>query len=161
MKTISSIFDSCSEARSAVSALEEVGIDRDEISLISWEGETENFGTVVAAGVGAFWGSVGGLLAGLGIFADVGVVSIVGSGVLAATLVGAAAGGVAGSRIGSLSRAVNDGIGAHPSGEGVTLVTARVDDAHVDAAQTILKQHPHLDTAAPSTSIRRKQLERA
>ena len=97
MKTISAIFDSCSEARSAVSALEEAGIDRDEINLISWEGETENFGTVVAAGVGAFWGSIGGLLAGLGIFADVGVVSIVGAGVLVTALVGAAAGGVAGN----------------------------------------------------------------
>lgn len=153
LKKISAIFDSCSEARRAVSALEQVGVDRHEINLISWEGEVKNFGSVRAAGVGAFWGSVGGLLGGLGIFADVGVVPIVGAGVLATMLVGAVAGGVAGGRIGSLSQ-------ANPSSEGVTLVTASVDDDHLDAAQIILKQHRHPDTAG-STNTQKQQLKRA
>ena len=84
-----------------------------------------------------------------GAFAIPGIGPVVGAGWLAATLLGAAAGGAAGGLIGSLTEAGIEEDDAHVYAEGVrrggTLVTARVDDEHADAAAAILSQSGSID----------------
>ena len=161
MKTITGLFSTHHEARTAVAALEQAGIPSDDISLISPNGEYDDGeGAATGAGIGAAVGGVGGLLAGLGSFAVPGIGPVVGAGWLVATIVGAAAGGVAGGLIGTLVNAGVDESDAHVYAEGVkrggTLVTARVEDSEIDAAQAILDDNRRIDTAA-----RRREYEEA
>jgi hypothetical protein len=161
MKTITRLFNSHDEASRAVYALEDAGIPSDDISMISQrsgdndvsnDNVSNEDGMAEGAGVGAAVGGVGGLLAGLGAFAIPGIGPVVGAGWLATTLLGAAAGGVAGGLIGSLTEAGVDERDAHLYAEslkrGSTLVTARVDETQLDAAQAILDQHRPIDIAA-------------
>ena len=108
-------------------------------------------------GIGSAVGGIGGLLAGLGAFGIPGIGPVVGAGWLATTVLGAAAGGVAGGLIGALTEAGVEERHAHVYAEhlrrGGALVTARVEDAEVDAAAAILGQSGSVDVedAAPTT----------
>ena len=148
MRIITGLFDTRVQADRAVSALEDADIPNADISIVGPSGDDES-GAAEGAGIGAAVGGVGGLLAGLGAFAIPGIGPVVGAGWLAATLIGAAAGGVAGGLIGSLTDAGVDERDAHVYAEGIrrggTLVTARVDDAHIDAATAILGQAGPVD----------------
>ena len=150
MRTVTGLFDTREQADRAVEALEDAEIPGADISLVA-PGEEEASGTTAGAGIGAAVGGAGGLLAGLGAFAIPGVGPFIGAGWLAATLIGAAAGGVAGGLLGSLTDAGVDERDAHVYAEGMrrggTLVTARVDDAHVDAAAAIFGQSGSVDIA--------------
>ena len=160
MRTVSGLFDTHDEARRAVHALEDAGIPSDDISVVSRHGDATADGGLAAegAGVGAAVGGVSGLLAGLGAFSIAGIGPVVGAGWLATTLLGAAAGGVAGGMIGSLTAAGVDAADARIYAEGLrrggALVTARVEETKVPAARSILTQHNAIDTAA-----RRKEYE--
>src|SRR5476649_2973897 len=114
-KTVSALFDTYSEASSAVNALEASGVPHSDISIVAnnsenWHKESNaGTGAGAGAGAGAAVGGVGGLLTGLGIMAIPGVGPVVAAGWLVATAVGAVAGaavgGAAGGLVGSLTRA--------------------------------------------------------
>src|SRR5450432_3844592 len=161
-KTVSALFDTYSEASSAVSALETAGIPHSDISIVAnnsenWHSESNaGTGAGAGAGAGAAVGGVGGLLTGLGIMAIPGVGPVVAAGWLVATAVGAVAGaavgGAAGGLVGSLTK---EGVPDHDANlyaEGVrrggALVTARVDDAKAAQAQSILQSHKYVDLNA-------------
>jgi hypothetical protein len=163
MRTITGLFDSYSDAQSAVSRLESSGIAADDISIVSNNGDgrytdesnaAEGAGT--GAGIGALVGGAGGLLAGLGLMAIPGVGPVVAAGWLASTAVGAVAGAAVGGATGGLIGALTDeGVpesDAHVYAEGVrrggTLVTARVDDARYAEAEGILKGGSWVDPTA-------------
>lgn len=162
MKTVTGLFDSYEDARSAVSQLESSGVPADDISIVSNNGDgrydesnaAEGAGT--GAGLGALAGGTGGLLAGLGMLAIPGVGPVVAAGWLAATAVGAVAGAAVGGAAGGIIGAMTDNgvpeADAHVYAEGVrrggTLVTARVDDARAPAAESLLKGFRPVDPTA-------------
>ncbi|MGI6246566.1 MAG: general stress protein [Pseudochelatococcus sp.] len=161
MPTITGLFDTYDDARRAVADLEAAGVDSGDISIISHDeradaGNLAAEGAGTGAGLGAVAGGAGGLLAGLGLVAIPGVGPVVAAGWLVATLSGAAAGAVAGGVAGGLIGALTEsGI---PEGEaefyaegvrrGGTIVVARVNEAHVDAATVILSQSNAVDPQA-------------
>jgi hypothetical protein len=166
MTTVTGLFDSYADAENAVSQLRSLGIDHDDISVVSNNSDSrhkidgddndvaEDAGK--GAGIGAVLGSTGGLLTGLGIMAIPGVGPVVAAGWLAATLAGAATGavvgGAAGGLIGALTDAGLDEGDAHVYAEGVrrggTLVTARVPAPLVGPAEDILAKSPRVDITA-------------
>jgi hypothetical protein len=165
MRTITGLFDSHEQAETALRALEDAGVARDDISIVANnadshhgadEGDNVVEGAGAGAGVGAVVGGTGGLLAGLGMLAIPGVGPVVAGGWLVATavgaLTGAAVGGAAGGIVGALTDAGVDERDAHVYAEGVrrggTLVTARVDDSRADAAAAILRDSSWVDIAA-------------
>ncbi|SDA98702.1 general stress protein [Sinorhizobium sp. NFACC03] len=160
MKTVSGLFDDYSDARAAVSALEDRGVPSDDISIVSNNvgdryskdsNAAEGAGT--GAGLGAAVGGIGGLLTGLGVMAIPGVGPVVAAGWLAATAAGAAAGAVAGGAAGGLIGAMTEsGVPeehAHVYAEGVrrggAVVTARVDESLYADAQAILRRGSWVD----------------
>lgn len=135
-RTITRLFDSHTQAIAAVEALEQGGIDKDRISLVSnnadnWHdghkhpggspagrgplgdanGDGEN-DVADGAGKGAMSGGVlggaGGLLAGLGMLAIPGLGPVVAAGWLASTAVGAAIGAAVGGATGGLLGALKE-----------------------------------------------------
>ncbi|WP_421762211.1 general stress protein [Devosia sp.] len=159
MRTVTGLFDNRDDAHHAVSALKDAGIASDDISIVFNHPEdaeddvAEGAGT--GAGIGAAVGGAGGLLAGLGMLAIPGIGPVVAGGWLLSTVVGAAAGaavgGATGGLIGALTSAGVEEHEAHVYAEGVrrggTLVTARVDDSLVDAANAILKDSRSVDVS--------------
>jgi len=129
--TISRLYNTYADAREAVRNLEAAGVAHGDINIIASNADdwyspdrktTETFpdrdldgkddraeAAGAGAGVGAAVGGTAGLLAGLGMMAIPGVGPVVAAGWLASTLLGAAAGGVAGSwgpspRLGAASK---------------------------------------------------------
>lgn len=134
-RTVTRLFDSHTEALSAVSELERAGVDHDKISLVSnnadnWHeghkhpgghsaggplgdrnGDGENDvadGAGKGATTGGLLGGAGGLLAGLGMLAIPGLGPVVAAGWLASTAVGAAVGAAAGGATGGLLGALKE-----------------------------------------------------
>jgi hypothetical protein len=167
-KTISALYDTYSEASSAVSALEAAGVPHRDISIVAnnsenWHKESNaGTGAGAGAGAGAAVGGVGGLLTGLGIMAIPGVGPVVAAGWLVATAVGAVAGaavgGAAGGLVGSLTNSGVPERDANVYAEGVrrggTLVTAKVDDARANEAQAVLQRHKNVDINARGEAYR-------
>ena len=97
--TVSQLFDTYSQATSAVHDLEAKGIRSSDISLIANSSDTpDEFRTTGAeagigggAAIGGIAGGGAGLLAGLGLLAIPGIGPVVAAGWLAATAIGAAA----------------------------------------------------------------------
>lgn len=161
MRTISGLFDTRDQAHTAVSSLKDAGVRSDDISIVAsnadgsydTEGDDVAEGAGTGAGIGAAVGGAGGLLTGLGLLAIPGVGPVVAGGWLLSTVVGAAAGAVVGGATGGLIGALTDaGVDerdAHVYAEGVrrggVLVTARVDEGQVDAAQAILRSADGVD----------------
>ncbi len=160
MRTITKVYDSHTQARDAVTALEEAGIPSSEISLLANKSVSERYddvdeasSTATGAGVGAVVGGGAGLLAGLGLLAIPGVGPIVAAGWLAATAAGAVAGGAAGGIVGAL---VDSGVPedhAHVYSEAVrrggTLVSVRIDDAQAGRVTSILESHQPVRSGPP------------
>ena len=149
MRTVSALFDTYDEVAAAVDGLADMGVPSSEIAVVS---QSRDARTKISegAGLGVAIGGVGGLLAGLGIFAVPGLGSVLGVGWLIPILIGAAAGGVAGGIIGSLANAGIDERDAHVYAEGVrrggTLVVARVHDDEASRANAILLRCGAIDT---------------
>ncbi|MDP9839931.1 hypothetical protein J2T09_004711 [Neorhizobium huautlense] len=165
MRTISGLYDSYDDARSAVKALEDAGVPSDHISIISnkdgkedIEGQGNNAaeGAGTGAGVGAVAGGAGGLLTGLGMMAIPGVGPVVAAGWLAATAVGAVAGAVAGGAVGGIVGAmIESGVkeeDAHVYAEGIrrggSVVVVKVEDDKVAASEAILRSSRSVDLTA-------------
>ncbi len=156
MQTITKVYDSHTQARDAVKALEEAGIASSQISLLANKSVSEKYddvdkasSTATGAGIGAVVGGSAGLLAGLGLLAIPGVGPIVAAGWLAATAAGALTGSAAGGIVGAL---VDSGVPedhAHVYSEAVrrggTLVSVRADGAEVETVSAILDSHQPID----------------
>ncbi len=173
-QTITALFDTFDEARTAVSDLEAAGVPHSDISLVAnnAHGDHDHMAAAVGdeaahdarkgAGIGATVGGVGGLLTGLGFMAIPGVGPVVAAGWLVATAVGALSGavvgGAAGGVVGALTKAGVDEEDAHVYAEGVrrggTLVTARVDDSLAPAARAALDQKRTVNLAARRDAYR-------
>jgi hypothetical protein len=160
-QTITALYDTYNAASSAVNSLEAAGIPHSDISIVASNADDSHSTNAAAdagigAGVGAAVGGAGGLLTGLGMMAIPGVGPVVAAAWLVATaagaVVGAAAGGATGGIIGSMTSSGVSGNDAHVYAEGVrrggTLVTARVDDTQVPAANAILSQSGSVDIAS-------------
>ena len=174
-KTITRLFDDYADATAALGELERLGVPHDAISIVASnaDGAHGDAGTSiddvndhgdVSRGVstGAALGGVGGLLAGLGLLAIPGLGPIVAAGWLASTAVGAgigAAGGAAtGTIVGALKEAGHSDEEAHVYSEGVrrggTLLSARVDDSLVGAAEDALDRNRSVDYATRGAAYR-------
>jgi stress response protein YsnF len=167
-RTVVALFDEIQHAHNAVRDLTQMGIPRENISIVSndaegtYQQQLERGGTAregsardtmedagKGAGAGAVIGGLGGLVVGLGALAIPGIGPIVAAGPLATTLAGAGIGAAAGGLVGALT---NLGVPEEQAGhyaEGVrrggTLVTAEVDDRHVDRAVEIMNRHNPVD----------------
>ena len=178
MKTVTGLFTTYERASIAVTDLKAAGIPAEEISILanspshidatadylSGDESTAHIVGDAEAGVaaGAVIGGAGGLLAGLGILAIPGIGPIIAGGWLVATAIGAATGAIfglaAGGIVGALTEAGVPEPDAHAYAEGVrrggSLVSARVDAAHVAVAEAILHHSDGVDI-----SHRRREYE--
>lgn len=153
MTTVTRVYDTYSDARDAVNALEAAGVDADAISLVSNQTDADSGatgdGAAAGAGAGAAIGGGAGLLAGLGVMAIPGLGPVVAAGWLAATAAGAVAGAVTGAAAGGLIGALNEtGMSVEEAGayaEGVrrggALVSVRVDETQKSRVLDILDSH--------------------
>jgi hypothetical protein len=161
MQTITGLFDTYEHARQAVHALSEAGIRRADISLVSRTADdvaSDDIGEGATAGaeIGAGLGAAGGLLAGLGIVAIPGLGPVVAGGWLFATAVGAMAGASVGAATGGLVGALTHAgipetdarVMAESVRRGGAIVSARVDEAHAEAAAAILRHAEGADIAS-------------
>jgi len=161
-KTVTALYDTYSEAASAVSALEAAGVPHSDISIVAnnsdnWhrDARASNAAEDATGGAeaGAIVGGLGGLLTGLGVMAIPGVGPVVAAGWLVATAVGAVAGaavgGATGGIIGSLTTAGVPEADANVYAEGVrrggALVTVRVDDVRETEVRSILLRQRAVD----------------
>jgi hypothetical protein len=180
-KTITRLFDNFADAEHAVIELEQAGVPRDDIALVAHEAnarphaaadvrEPRSFSTGEAAardasigvGAGGAIGAAGGALAGLGLIAVPGLGPVVAAGWLAALAVGAVAGGVVGGAAGGLVGALtNAGVSeeeAHVYAEAVrrggTLVSAKVADDKLAAAEAALRTATYVNVAQRGAQYR-------
>ncbi|MGZ3339490.1 MAG: hypothetical protein ACXWLB_09050 [Reyranella sp.] len=167
MKTVSSVYDTYSQARNAVTALEAAGVPTSEVSLVAnkyvsakYDDVAEVSAPAAGAGIGGALGGGAGLLAGLGLLAIPGLGPVVAAGWLAATAVGAAAGAAAGGLVGALAGAGMSNDEAHIYSESVrrggTLVSARVKDEDASRTQAILNRFGPIDPALRGAEYRKE-----
>jgi stress response protein YsnF len=156
-RTVTAMFDTYADAKTAVTRLEAAGVPHDTISIVSndaahkqyHDGDDAGTGAGTGASIGTLLGGGAGLLAGLGLLAIPGVGPVVAAGWLASTLVGAGVGAgigaATGGLVGSLTDAGVDEADAHAYAEGVkrggTLVTVRADDTTTKRVADILDDH--------------------
>ena len=171
-KTVVGIFDSMTEAESAVRALESAGISRDDVSVVAnkntaGSAETVGSGTPTTVttsnvatdvGIGAALGGVGGLLLSFAGLAIPGIGPILAAGPIIAALGGAGIGAVAGGIIGALTEAGVPEDEAHYYAEGVrrgqVLVTVRTDETRADQARQILDSNGAVDVEGRASEWR-------
>ncbi|MBE3578188.1 MAG: hypothetical protein IMX00_10930 [Limnochordales bacterium] len=158
MPSVVGLFSSRDQAEKAVKALKEKGITEKEISLVAKEEtlqggqrqgkrdvEAGDMGTGQDLTSGATWGGtlggLAGLLASAGALAIPGIGPLVAAGPIAATLGGAAAGGLAGSLIdwgigGEAGKKYEEGVK-----RGEILAAVKADQAKVETAAAIMRQN--------------------
>ncbi|MGH8563989.1 MAG: hypothetical protein ACREXW_07810 [Gammaproteobacteria bacterium] len=164
MKTVIGLFDSVTDAESAVRDLISSGYSRDDLSLLASDaaGEWSRYeaSTVEGAeltseeigsgvGTGTVVGGLGGLFAGLGMFAIPGIGPVAAAGALATTLLGAGVGAAAGG----LKAAIDElgvpkdqtGYYAEAVRRGGILVSVRAPEEQVDAATAIMERRHAMD----------------
>ena len=172
MTTVTALFDTRDHAMAAAEQLQGLGITPADISIIANNADEWHPGAVIdeevtggiltGVGAGAALGGAGGLLAGLGLLTIPGIGPVVAAGWLAAAsvgvLAGAAAGGAAGGMVGALVGAGLTENEAHLYAEGVrrggTLVSARMNEARVAQAETVLREAGAVDLAERETTWR-------
>lgn len=181
-KAITRLFDSHTEALSAVDDLERQGVAQDHISLVSnnadnWHGNHKHSGGALdghagdhdaadgagkGATTGGLIGGAGGLLAGLGMLAIPGLGPVVAAGWLVSTavgaVVGAAAGGAAGGLLGALKDAGHSDEEASVYAEGVrrggTLVSVKAEGDEARLAEEILNGRRGVEAATRAEQYR-------
>ncbi len=162
-KTIVGLFDDASEARSVVQELTEIGVARDQISLMksrgaegdssdragSTEANTAGDDTMAGVGIGAVAGGIGGLIVGLVALPIPGLGPVIAAGPLAAALTGAGIGAVTGGVIGALTHVGVPEDHAQHYAEGVrrggTLVTVNSPDPLASRVGAIMHAHHAVD----------------
>ena len=156
-RTVVGVFNSVSDAQSAVRELESAGIARDHISLVANKNavgydtmdasDRDKASDVVAdAGIGAALGGVGGLLLSAAGAITIPVIGpILAAGPIAAALTGAGIGAATGGLIGALTESGVPEEHAKYYAEGVrrgdVLVTVRADSEMADRVSDILDRN--------------------
>jgi hypothetical protein len=171
-RIITGLYDNYEMATKTVHDLEAAGIASSDISIVAHRPDDEDVATHSSRGVvigadsgaatGAAIGGGVGLLTGLGMLAIPGVGPVVAAGWLVATgvgaVIGAAAGGATGSLIGLLTSAGVTKEHAHVYAEAVrrggSLVTAKVDDAHLSTAEAIMQRNGRVDPVTREKAYR-------
>lgn len=179
-KTITRLYDTFTEAQTAVLELERLGIPKGDISLVSNKadkahtdvhtrevrdhtaGEAAARDAEVGAGTGGVIGAAGGALAGLGLLAIPGLGPVVAAGWLVSAAIGAVAGaavvGAAGGLVGALTHAGVSEEEAHVYAEGVrrggALVSAKVADNKVAEVETALVPFHSVDIVVRGQAYR-------
>lgn len=179
-KIITRLFDDFADAEHAVIELERIGVPAGDISLVSHKSDKRHAAVQVrephdstageaaakdagaGAAIGGVLGAAGGVLAGLGLLAIPGLGPVIAAGWLASAAVGALAGGaVVGAAGGLVGALTNTGVSreeAEVYAEGVrrggTLVSAKVADDKLRAAETAINALPFVDVAARRDSYR-------
>jgi len=167
MKTVSKVYDSYAQARSAVDALEKMGVPSSDVSIVANKYVSADYADVdevsdaaKGAGIGGALGGGAGLLAGLGLLAIPGLGPVVAAGWLAATAVGVAAGAATGGIVGALVDAGIDREHADVYSESIrrggTLVTARVKDEDAARAEGVLAGYKPIDPVARGAEYRKE-----
>src|SRR5476651_595436 len=167
MKTVSRVYDTYSQARAAVTAIEAAGVRSSEVSLVDNKYVSAKYADVnevspaaTGAGIGGALGGGAGLLAGLGVLAIPGLGPVVAVGWLAALAVGAAAGATAGGLVGALVSAGTSEDHAHVYSESVrrggTLVSAKVEDSDASRIQSILDRYKPIDPVERGNAYRKE-----
>ena len=170
MKTLSRVYDSYAQARSAVTAIEAAGVPTSEVSLVANKYVSDKYANVTdvskasegagtGAGIGGAVGGGAGLLAGLGMLAIPGLGPVVAAGWLAALAVGAVAGAATGGLAGALIGAGISDDHAHVYSESVrrggTLVSVRVADQDAARIQAILDRYKPIDPVQRGADYRK------
>lgn len=166
MKTVCRVYDSYSQARAAVDALESAGIASTDISIVANKHVSaehadvdEVSGAAAGAGVGGAVGGGAGLLAGLGLLAIPGLGPVVAAGWLAATAAGAVAGAATGGIVGALVDAGVDRQHADVYSESIrrggTMVPARVADAEAGRAEALMTTYKPIDPVVRGAEYRK------
>ncbi|CAN5901204.1 hypothetical protein BH11PSE3_BH11PSE3_25630 [soil metagenome] len=167
MKTVSKVYDSYAQARSAVDALEKMGVPSSDVSIVANKYVSADYADVEevsdaakGAGIGGALGGGAGLLAGLGLLAIPGLGPVVAAGWLASTAVGVAAGAATGGIVGALVDAGLDREHADVYSESIrrggTLVTARVKDEDAARAEGILSGYKPIDPVVRGAEYRKE-----
>jgi hypothetical protein len=167
MKTVSRVYDTYSQAESAVSEIERAGVASSDVSLVANKYVSDKYANVedvskagAGAGIGGVVGGGAGLLAGLGLLAIPGLGPVVAAGWLASLAVGAAAGAAAGGLVGALVSAGTSDDHAHVYSESVrrggTLVSAKVNDADASRIQAILDRYKPIDPVERGNAYRKE-----
>lgn len=171
MRTVSRVYDSYSQARAAVDAIELAGVPTDDVSIVANKYVSAEYADVedvsnagkgagAGAGVGGALGGGAGLLAGLGLLAIPGLGPVVAAGWLAATAVGVAAGAATGGIVGALIGAGTEPDHANVYSEAVrrggTLVTARVRDEDAARTEEIMNNYGPVDPVARGSEYRKE-----
>jgi hypothetical protein len=163
-RTIVRLYDNFSEAREAVANLVKAGFNNETISLVARDADgrlgshLERSTTQVEAAeppeseeegalTGGLIGGLAGMLLGLGIVAIPGVGPVLAAGPLAAALMGAGAGSVTGSLIGSIAEwdvpEAEAEYYAEQVRQGGTLVSVVVPEDQANRAASIMdRYHP-------------------
>lgn len=172
-KTIVGLYDDFNTAQQVLQDLVNVGIARENISLVAsdatgeysqqfgtTEGEAADVGTGagVGAGVGAVLGGIGGLLVGLGALAIPGIGPVIAAGPLITALAGAGIGAVAGGLVGALTEMGVPEEEAQYYAEGVrrggTLVTVNTADDMANQVRDIMNRYNPIDVDERSSEWR-------
>lgn len=167
MRTVSKVYDSYAQARSAVDALEKAGVTTGDISIVANKHVSaehadveEVSGAATGAGIGGALGAGAGLLAGLGMLAIPGLGPVVAAGWLASSAAVAAGGAVAGGIVGALVDAGVDREHADVYSESIrrggTLVTARVRDEDVARVEDMLGGYRPVDPVTRGEEYRKE-----
>ena len=178
-KIVTRLFDTFSDAQHAVIELERVGVPHGDISLVSHKDDKHGLARVreprddtaseaaakdagIGAAAGGALGAAGGVLAGLGLMALPGLGPVVAAGWLASAAVAAAVGGaVVGAAGGIVGALTNAGVSkeeadvyAEAVRRGGTLVSAKVADDKVAAAEAAIGETPYVDVAERGAAYR-------
>ena len=171
MKTVSRVYDTYSQARNAVTAVEAAGVPTSEVSLVANKYVSEKYADVeevsrpaTGAGIGGVVGGGAGLLAGLGLLAIPGLGPVVAAGWLAATRRRrrrrrrhgrpGRARWLAPARSDSTPHVYSESVR-----RGGTLVSARVADGDAGRIQAILDRYKPIDAIGARRRVSQGGLE--
>jgi hypothetical protein len=174
MQTLVALYRNFNDAQNAVDEIVRSGVDRTNVSVVA-NNVTGDYDRYVhtadddavkaedGAAFGAASGGIIGALAGLGALAIPGIGPVIAAGPLIAALTGGAIGALAGAPTGGLVAGLIhthdlDAEDAELYAEGVrrgeTLLTAKVDDAHVSRVRDILNKYTPTDVHTESSTWR-------
>lgn len=168
-KSIVGLFDQMQVAQEAVQELIDIGIARDNISLIANDAqghgaralkvetdEESEEHPAAGAATGAVIGGLAGLLLGLGALAIPGIGPVLAAGPLVAALGGAGLGAVTGGVIGALTQAGVPERDANVFAEGLrrggTLLLVYASEEQADSVSEVMNRHHPADINERATS---------
>jgi uncharacterized membrane protein len=162
MKTVVALYDDIGTARDVVAELIENGFDREDISLVARNFDSDGTvdidstpvdetaeGAAVGALSGGMVGGLAGLLVGLGALAIPGIGPIVAAGPIFTALTGAGIGAATGGVLGALVGlgVPEDHVEYYAEGirRGGTLVAVKAEESWVNTAEEVINRHHPVD----------------